>query len=135
MYPHVFKWPTLLKLGLPYLIFFFTPIVGSLIAIGILIMTDVYTGVRAAQTRGEEIHSRGLSRTVTKIIFYALAILLSRMVEIVFIPWLPVSQITAGYIGVVEFKSNMENIGTITGIDLWNALKETIENTFKRNIK
>jgi hypothetical protein len=52
--------------------------------------------------------------------------------ELAFIPWLPVAQLTAGYIAIVEFKSNMENIGELTGTDIWNRIKEVIESSFGR---
>jgi hypothetical protein len=52
--------------------------------------------------------------------------------EVAFIDWLPVAQLTSGYIAVVEFKSNMENISEVTGIDVWNHLKDKFEGTFGR---
>ena len=128
-----FKWSTLIKLGVPYVIFFFTPITWALVGIGVLVFADVFTGIRAAKKRGERIHSRTMGRTISKMIFYTLAILLARVMELVFIPWLPVAQLTSGYIALVEFKSNMENIGTITDTDIWNHLKEKIEQAFKRS--
>jgi hypothetical protein len=65
-------------------------------------------------------------------IFYCLAIILSRVMEVSFISWLPIAQLTAGYIAVVEFKSNMENIAEITGIDIWNFLKDKLTDWSKR---
>jgi hypothetical protein len=128
-----FSWATLMKLGIPYVVFFFTPIAWSLVGIGVLVFADVFTGIRAAKKRGDRIHSRTMGRTISKMIFYTLAILLSRVMELAFIPWLPIAQLTSGYIAVVEFKSNMENIGEITNTDIWNHLKEKIEQTFKRS--
>jgi len=128
-----FSLSTIIKLGIPYVIFFFSPIGWTLVSIGVLVFSDVFTGIKAAKKRGDRIHSRTMSRTVSKIIFYTVAILLSRVMELAFIPWLPVAQLTSGYIAVVEFKSNMENISEVTGLDLWNHLKEKIENTFKRS--
>lgn len=130
--PTGFNMSALVKLAIPYVIFFFTPIWASLLGIGVLIFADVLTGMKAARKRGERIHSRKMSTTVNKMIFYALAIILSRVMEVSFIPWLPVAQLTAGYIAVVEFKSNMENIAEITGIDIWNFLKDKLSDWAKR---
>jgi hypothetical protein len=48
--------------------------------------------------------------------------------EIVFFPQIPIANITSGYIAFVEFKSNIENISSITGLDIWKALIDKIQN-------
>jgi ABC-type Co2+ transport system permease subunit len=127
-----FELSTLLKLGIPYIVFFFAPITAAIIGLAVLIFFDVITGCRAAQLRGEEIRSNRLARTVSKIIFYSIAIILSRVMEVFFMDWMPVAKLTAGYIAVVEFKSNMENIASITGVDIWKHLMSKIEGWSKR---
>jgi len=130
--PAGFSPSMLVKLAVPYVVFFFTPIWAGLVGIGVLLFADVLTGIKAAKKRGEEIHSRKMSTTINKMIFYCLAIILSRVMEVSFISWLPIAQLTAGYIAVVEFKSNMENIAEITGIDIWNFLKDKLTDWAKR---
>tara|TARA_R110002167_G_scaffold60972_3_gene171919 strand:- start:434 stop:829 length:396 start_codon:yes stop_codon:yes gene_type:complete len=127
-----FKLSTLITLGIPYIVFFFAPITAALAGLGVLIFADVITGCKAAKVRGEEIQSNRMARTVSKIIFYSIAIILSRVMEVVFIDFIPVAQITAGYIAIVEFKSNIENIGSITGVDIWKHLMKKIEGWSKR---
>ena len=127
-----FEISTLLKLGIPYIVFFFAPITAAIIGLGVLIFADVFTGCKAAKVRGEEIRSNRMARTISKIIFYSVAIILSRVMEVAFMPWLPVAQLTAGYIAVVEFKSNMENIATITGVNIWKHLMRKMEGWAKR---
>ena len=127
-----FELSTLLKLGIPYIVFFFAPITASLIGLGVLIFADVITGCKAAKVRGEEIRSNRMARTVSKIIFYSIAIILSRVMEVAFIDFIPLAQMTAGYIAIVEFKSNMENIASITGVDVWKHLMKKIEGWSKR---
>ena len=127
-----FELSTLLKLGVPYIVFFFAPITAGLIGLGVLIFADVITGCKAAKVRGEEIRSNRMARTVSKIIFYSIAIILSRLMEVAFIDFIPLAQITAGYIAVVEFKSNLENIASITGVDVWKHLMKKIEGWSKR---
>ena len=65
-------------------------------------------------------------------IFYGIAIILSRVMEVAFIDWLPIAQLTAGYIALVEFKSNLENIAEITGVDVWVFLKDKLTTWAKR---
>jgi len=127
-----FELSTLLKLGVPYIVFFFAPITAGLIGLGVLIFADVITGCKAAKVRGEEIRSNRMARTVSKIIFYSIAIILSRVMEVAFIDFIPLAQMTAGYIAIVEFKSNMENIASITGVDVWKHLMKKIEGWSKR---
>ena len=127
-----FEVGTIVKLGVPYLVFFFTPITAAIVGLGVLIFADVITGCRAAKLRGEEIRSNRLARTVSKIIFYSIAIILSRVMEVSFMEWIPVAKLTAGYIAVVEFKSNMENIASITGVDIWKHLMTKIEGWSRR---
>jgi len=52
--------------------------------------------------------------------------------EVSFMEWIPVAKLTAGYIAVVEFKSNMENIASITGVDIWKHLMTKIEGWSRR---
>jgi len=127
-----FEVGTILKLGIPYIVFFFSPIAASIIGLGVLILADVVTGCKAAKLRGEEIRSNRMARTISKIIFYSIAIILSRVMEVAFMDWMPVAQVTAGYIAIVEFKSNMENIGSITGVDVWKHIMTKIEGWSKR---
>jgi len=127
-----FELGTIAKLGIPYMVFFFAPITAAMVGLAVLIFADVITGCKAAKVRGEEIRSNRMARTVSKIIFYSIAIILSRVMEVSFMEWLPVAKLTAGYIAIVEFKSNMENIATITGVDIWKHLMSKIEGWSKR---
>lgn len=112
------------SLAVTYCIGFFTPIAPMLTWIMILIICDAITGVRAAQVRGEKISSDKLGRSISKMVFYFIAILLSKGVEEVFFPIIPIVRIVAGFIAVTEFKSNIENISDILGIDIWREIKD-----------
>tara|TARA_R100001463_G_scaffold103405_1_gene157691 strand:+ start:138 stop:533 length:396 start_codon:yes stop_codon:yes gene_type:complete len=127
-----FELSTFLKLGIPYVVFFFAPITAAIVGLAVLIFADVITGCRAAQLRGEKIRSNRMARTVSKIIFYSVAIILSRVMEVSFMDWMPVAKLTAGYIAIVEFKSNLENIASITGVDIWKHLMTKMEGWSKR---
>lgn len=91
----------------------------------VLVVADFITGVAAARTRGEELNSRGFRRTVTKIVMYFIAILLTHGMHIVFFePYIDLKMvwIVSGFIGLSEFKSNLENIATVTGLDIWKRV-------------
>jgi hypothetical protein len=95
-----------------------------------LVVLDLYTGVRAAQHRKEPIRSRGFGRTTEKITLYFVAILLSRGMHLVFFAPMGVKfdlvWLVAGLISLTEFKSNLENIGTVTGMDIWGSISQYI---------
>ncbi len=122
-----FTLESIITVGIPYLIAFFTPITPLLIGVGLFTIFDTFTGIWASVKRGNRIHSRAMARTITKMILYSTAIILAHLLEDIFMPWLAVTSITAGYIALVEFRSNMENIGFITKIDIWNYIKDKID--------
>lgn len=129
------SWPLWLKktvMTMCYMVVtFFAPLKYYLLAVGLMVFADLITGIRAAQKRGESIKSGPLRRTVEKLAFYFLAILLSEaMMRAFFFDVFPdkvsITYVTASFIGLVELKSNFENISVITGLDLWKRLTELI---------
>jgi len=101
----------------------FAPIHAMIIATGTLIVVDTFFGVWAAKKRGEEITSAGLRRTLTKMLVYQLTILTGFVVETWLISGMfPVSKLVAGVIGLVEFKSLLENVNTINGSPIFKDI-------------
>jgi len=101
----------------------FAPIKPLILTVGFLIFADCLTGVWAAKKRGEAIRSAALRRTVSKMVIYQIALLTGFLVEIYMIEsLLPISKLVAGAIGMVEFKSILENSTVITGQDLFKSL-------------
>lgn len=101
----------------------FAPIKPLILSVGVLIFADCLTGVWAAKKRGEKIKSAALRRTVSKMVIYQIALLTGFLVEIYMIEsLLPISKLVAGAIGMVEFKSVLENSTVITGQDLFKSL-------------
>ena len=117
--PFIFKFATFVAL-------FFAPIAGVLTFMVILIFCDTITGIYAAKKRNEEITSYGMTRTTAKIVLSFIAIFLSRGVEVVWIPSMPVAAIVSGYLCLTEFKSNLENISEATGNDLYKVILDKI---------
>lgn len=129
----------LIGVGIAFAGSFFGPITSFLGITLFLVFADLITGVWAAQKRSEKIHSKGLRKSIGKIIAYFLAIILSRSMEIVFFEetWvqdhIPVTYMVSGFISAVEFQSNIENIGEITGLDIWSQIKKKLNELLKLN--
>ena len=118
---------------------FFEPITSFLGITLLLVFADLFTGIWAAKKRKEKIDSKGMRKSTSKIIAYFLAIVLSRSMELVFFDgtWveehIPITYMVSGFISAVEFQSNIENIGEITGIDIWSQLKKKLSTLLKIN--
>jgi hypothetical protein len=105
----------------------FAPIKAVIIVTGVLVISDLITGIWAAKKRKEKITSAGLRRTVTKTTVYLSAVCLGFLVEKYMIDSvLPISKLISGIIGVVELKSLMENLNTIYGSDLFKSIIEKL---------
>jgi len=109
-----------------WMLSFLAPVWPFLILIFFLTITDLYTGTEAAKKRGEKINSRGLRRSVQKITLYAEAVLLTEGCRIVFMPGVNITYIAAFTVCLTELKSNLENISTVTGTNVWTTLKHFI---------
>lgn len=111
----------LIKLALTF-IAITLPIHNILIAVICLIFVDLVTGIWKAVKLKEKISSAAMRRTVTKILVYNLAILSGFTVEAFLIPDLPLIKLVSAVIGLVEIKSILENLNTISGQDIFKAL-------------
>ena len=102
---------------------FLLPIKLVIITAGVLIFADLITGMFAARKRGERITSAGLSRTVAKLAVYQTVIVTGYMLQVNLLSNLvPVINIVGGVIGMVEFKSIIENANTILGTDIFKEV-------------
>lgn len=97
-----------------------------------LVFADFVTGTRAAMKRGEKITSKGLRRTVEKISLYFLAILAVEGVRIIFVQTIPITYMTAFAIAITELQSIVENVESVTGVQIWKTLKDTISAPFQK---
>lgn len=101
----------------------FLPIKPVLLTILTLISIDLVSGILAARKRKEPITSSGLKRTTVKLAVYELVVLMAYLVEQYLTGSLiPIVKIMAGYIGITELKSCMENLEDITGVPILKAL-------------
>jgi len=99
------------------------PIKPVLITVGILIVGDMITGMWAAKRRNEKISSAAMRRTVSKMVIYQFAVISGFLLEKYLLSdTIPVSKLVAGAIGMVEFKSVLENSSSILGQDVFKMV-------------
>lgn len=103
------------------------PIQAIIISVGILIVGDMVTGILAARKRGENITSAAMRRTVSKMFVYQLVVISGFLLDHYLLTGtIIIPKIVAGVIGMVEFKSILENVNKITGIDILSDLMKKI---------
>lgn len=102
---------------------FVLPISDFLIIMLALVICDWVTGIRAARKRGESIAAAKMGKTIEKMALYFIALLLSEGMRRTFLPEFPITYITALSISITEFKSNIENIESVTGVQIWDSIK------------
>lgn len=101
-----------------------------------LSIVDFVTGVRAAKLRGEQITSKGYRRTINKLTLYSLSVMLAEGMEWVFFEnhaVVPITYVIAAFLCVTEFKSVLENVGSITGVNAWVAVRQYLEKFLPSN--
>lgn len=101
----------------------FAPIKAVMLTTGVLIFADLATGIWAARRRKEPITSKGISRTVAKIVLYEMALAISFLVHQYMVgDALPADKLVAGLIGIVELKSILENMNSINGSPVFSTV-------------
>lgn len=109
---------------------FILPVRPFLLLSMLLVFADMYTGVTAARHRGEEINSKGLRRTIRKIIGYFTAIICVHVCDFVFgvksSYGFDMAFSVAALIALTELKSVLENVSAYTGIDLWKNFTDAL---------
>lgn len=105
----------------------FAPIKGLLIACGVLILADMLTGMLAANKRNERINSADMRRSISKMFVYHIVIISAFFLEKDMLGNLvPVAKIVSGVIGMVEFKSILENASVIIGQDVVDLILDKL---------
>jgi phage-related holin len=111
----------------------FMPIKATLITVMVLTVADLITGITASRKEGKKITSSGLKRTIIKTTVYELVVMLGFLTERYMIgDALPVVKILAGFIGLTELKSVLENIERISGMPIIKLLIERLNQTDKK---
>lgn len=118
------------------LITVFAPIQGMLLSTLGLICADFVLGVYAAKKSGVPLTSAGFRRTVSKILIFELAICLAYVAQhYLLLDSLNVTSIVAGFVGLTELKSCMENLNAISGGELLKSLLEKLGSANDKSTK
>ena len=105
----------------------FLPIKELMLTIGFLVGADMVVGIWKALKLKQRIRSRRMSDTITKLLLYQIAIMSGFLIESFIIAELiPITKLVATVIAVIEFKSIIESIESVTGKDLWSKIKTII---------
>lgn len=105
------------------LIAIFAPIKPIIITVFLLIIADLIFGIWAAHKRGDAITSAGFRRTVTKIFVYEITILIGFLCQkYLLMDTMPLVNMLAGLIAIVELKSLLENGNEILEQDIFKSL-------------
>lgn len=107
---------------------FLMPVSEIISLVIVLVICDLITGIRAAKSRGEQIKSRRLQRTVEKIALFLIVIILSQWIKNIFMPVVPITYMSSLAIVATEFQSIVENVEAVTGVNIWSKIK----NVFNR---
>jgi hypothetical protein len=91
---------------------------------------DLMTGIFAARKRGEPIISHKMRDTVIKLLLYFGTIISTVVMDVVVldnseVQWIrdfDIMYFIAGFICLIEFKSIIENVSFVTGVDLVGRL-------------
>lgn len=103
---------------------FFAPIWPFVLGSFLLVQIDYFIGVKAAKKRGEKITSKGMRRSIDKILIYMLFIIAAHVIDVLFkVPFSPLSYISALAVARVEFFSIDENVNQLTGVSVWKHVK------------
>jgi len=110
----------------------FAPVKATLITVMVLTVADLVSGIMAARKEKKRITSSGLKRTIIKTTVYEAVIMLGFLTERYMTgDAIPVVKILAGFIGLTELKSVMENIERISGMSIIKLLIDRLNKSDK----
>jgi phage-related holin len=110
----------------------FAPVKATLITVMVLTVADLVSGIMAARKEKKRITSSGLKRTIIKTTVYEAVIMLGFLTERYMTgDAIPVVKILAGFIGLTELKSVMENIERISGMSIIKLLIDRLNRSDK----
>lgn len=112
----------------------FAPIHTVMAVVFVLIILDFITGLYAANKRREKITSANMRRTLSKLVVYQIAIISGFLVEKYILgPIIPLQQLIAGLISIVELKSLLENVSISTNPHMFKELISRLDSVNASN--
>jgi phage-related holin len=107
---------------------FVSPVQAMLITIVVLVFSDMITGLLRAKKQQQPINSYSLRKTVPKLLAYLAMVLIGNLVEIHLLNHaIPLTNLCASVVGLVEFKSILENLEIVTGKPVFKTILDKIQ--------
>lgn len=102
-------------------------IVPALITVLVLVALDFFTGIWASVRNKVKIESHKMRATVYKLLAYLSVTVLAAMIDGGITGFnLNLGSFTAGFFGLIELTSIVENFGKITGHDAFERLRDML---------
>jgi len=108
------------------------PLKPIMYGVGVLIFFDLFTGIYASIKNGESFDKKKLFNTVSKMVLFQVSIISAFIIEKYIITQLPIIEVVAGFLSLVELQSISNNVCKITGISFFESIKSILN---KSNIK
>ncbi len=106
---------------------FLTPVKPLMLTIGLLVAVDFIFGIYRAWKTKQEITSRKMANTITKMLLYNLTVISIWAIEKnITGSEIPITKIAAGMICLVEFKSIDETFKLLFGFSIWTKMKKSL---------
>lgn len=112
------------------LIAYFAPISSMVHVVLAFVLIDFLVGMYASYRTKTPIISSKLRKTIEKLVFYTVSIMIAHMFQLHFMDWFNISQIVAGFIAATELLSIYENIRKVTKLDVFKRIIDTIKEQF-----
>lgn len=119
-------WAKIALAGGSVVLSFLAPVWPFILCVVLLVFIDMYTGIRKARRKGIPVQSRGLYRTVEKMLTYTGLIIASELVNVVFSMPMNLAYVIAFPVAMTELYSIMENTEAVSGTNLIERLKNVI---------
>jgi len=102
----------------------FAPAKAMILTSFILVVMDLVTGLLAARKQNIPITSSGLKRTIVKLAIYEIAIILGFLTQHYLLDGdtIPVANIIAGFVGITELTSCLENLNILSGNNILQVI-------------
>lgn len=114
----------LLMRGGVWSLMFMLPAREAMLGLTFLVAVNVMTGIWKAKHQGDGVHVIGLINALMRLIAYQVAITVTYVAEVIFFNGLPLTQVVAGIMAAKQLQSSLDNLHTVTGLDLWTNIKE-----------
>lgn len=121
-------WDFLAGIGMWCLVFML-PTREAMVGLTVLAIINAITGVWKAKHQDKDFRWAALISSFFKLVAYQMAIAVTYITETIFFNGLPLTQVVAGIMAAKELQSSLDNLHTVTGLDLWTNIKTLVSKT------